>query len=79
MPEIGTSGSMSGEGNGVLANRPQATAPVLDSTLKDMNVMREAVEERAGEPLRAEILMMPSFSKGSCVELGSSDPRSAPP
>ncbi len=54
MPEIGTSGSMSGEGNGVLANRPQATAPVLDSTLKDMNVMREAVEERAGEPLRAE-------------------------
>jgi hypothetical protein len=38
----------------VLANRPQATAPVLDSTLQDVDMMREAVEERAGEPFRAE-------------------------
>ena len=32
MPEIGTSGSMSGEGKRSVGHRPQATAPFLDST-----------------------------------------------
>jgi hypothetical protein len=33
--------------------------------LKDVNVMREAVEERAGEPLRAEHGRMTQSSNGS--------------
>ena len=32
MPEIGTSGSMSGDGKRSVGHRPQAAAPVLDST-----------------------------------------------
>jgi hypothetical protein len=32
MPEIGTSGSMSGDGRRSVGHRPQATAPILDST-----------------------------------------------
>jgi hypothetical protein len=32
MPEIGTSGSMSGDGKRSDAEWPQATAPILDST-----------------------------------------------
>src|ERR1035437_7218703 len=32
MPEIGTSGSMSGDGKRGVGHRPQATAPILDST-----------------------------------------------
>ena len=32
MPEIGTSGSMSGDGKRSAGLRPQATAPILDST-----------------------------------------------
>jgi hypothetical protein len=32
MPEIGTSGLMSGDGKRSVGNRPQATAPILDST-----------------------------------------------
>jgi hypothetical protein len=35
MPEIGTSGSMSGDGKRSDAEWPQATAPVLDSTEGD--------------------------------------------
>jgi hypothetical protein len=36
MPEIGTSSSMSGDGKRSVGHRPQATAPVLDSTLADL-------------------------------------------
>ena len=32
MPEIGTSGSMSGDGKRSVGHRPQVTAPILDST-----------------------------------------------
>jgi hypothetical protein len=32
MPEIGTSGSMSGDGKRSVGHRPQAAAPILDST-----------------------------------------------
>jgi len=32
MPEIGTSGSMSGDGRRGAGHRPQAIAPILDST-----------------------------------------------
>jgi hypothetical protein len=32
MPEIGTSDSMSGDGKRSVGHRPQATAPILDST-----------------------------------------------
>ena len=32
MPEIGTSGSMSGDRKRGVGHRPQATAPILDST-----------------------------------------------
>ena len=33
MPEIGTSGLMSGDGKRGDGQRPQATAPILDSTV----------------------------------------------
>jgi hypothetical protein len=36
MPEIGTSSSMSGDGKRSAGYRPQATAPILDSTLSDL-------------------------------------------
>ena len=37
MPEIGTSSSMSGDGKRGVGHRPQATAPILDSTDRDKN------------------------------------------
>jgi hypothetical protein len=36
MPEIGMSVSMSGDGKRGVGHRPQATAPILDSTDSDM-------------------------------------------
>jgi hypothetical protein len=36
MPEIGSSGLMSGDGKRGVGHRPQATAPILDSTKRDM-------------------------------------------
>jgi hypothetical protein len=35
MPEIGSSGLMSGDGKRGVGHRPQATAPILDSTGAD--------------------------------------------
>jgi hypothetical protein len=36
MPKLGTSGSMSGDGKRGVGHWPQATAPILDSTLRHM-------------------------------------------
>ena len=36
MPEIGTSGSMSGDGKRSAGQGPQATAPILDFTATDI-------------------------------------------
>ena len=36
MPEIGMSVSMSGDGKRSVGHRPQATAPILDSTVSDI-------------------------------------------
>jgi hypothetical protein len=36
MPEIGSSGLMSGDGKRGVGHRPQATAPILDSTISDI-------------------------------------------
>jgi hypothetical protein len=36
MPEIGSSGLMSGDGKRGVGHRPQATAPILDSTEPDV-------------------------------------------
>jgi hypothetical protein len=36
MPEIGSSGLMSGDGKRGVGHRPQATAPILDSTQPDI-------------------------------------------
>ncbi|MFL6815161.1 MAG: recombinase family protein, partial [Bradyrhizobium sp.] len=36
MPEIGTSGLMSGDGKRGVGHRPQAAAPILDSTDEDL-------------------------------------------
>src|SRR5882672_10602421 len=36
MPEIGSSGLMSGDGKRGVGHRPQATAPILDSTQADL-------------------------------------------
>jgi hypothetical protein len=38
MPEIGTSGSMSGDGKRSAGLRAQATAPILDSTIAAYHV-----------------------------------------
>jgi len=43
MPEIGTSGSMSGDGKRSVGHRPQATAPILDSTESDVPAPARAV------------------------------------
>jgi hypothetical protein len=40
MPEIGTSGSMSGDGKRGVGHRPQATVPILDSTKCDIVALR---------------------------------------
>jgi hypothetical protein len=37
MPEIGSSGLMSGDGKRGVGHRPQATAPILDSTICDIS------------------------------------------
>jgi len=36
MPETGTSGSMSGDGKRSDGQRPQVTAPILDSTIASL-------------------------------------------
>ena len=36
MPEIGTFGLMSGDGKRGVGHRPQATAPILDSTIAEV-------------------------------------------
>jgi hypothetical protein len=38
VPEIGTPGLMSGDGKRGVGHRPQATAPILDSTEMDLDV-----------------------------------------
>jgi hypothetical protein len=43
MPEIGTSGSMSGDGKRSVGHRPQATAPILDSTISEMSRRRSSL------------------------------------
>jgi hypothetical protein len=40
MPEIGSSGLMSGDGKRGVGHRPQATAPILDSTISDIASLR---------------------------------------
>jgi hypothetical protein len=41
VPEIGTPGLMSGDGKRGVGHRPQATAPILDSTLTEMGESHE--------------------------------------
>jgi hypothetical protein len=43
MPEIGMSVSMSGDGKRGVGHRPQATAPILDSTVADATVAGPSV------------------------------------
>jgi len=58
MPETGTSGSMSGDGKLHDGQRPQATAPILDSTvathaaLPRMRRYRGTSGRRAGMQIR---------------------------
>ena len=40
MPEIGTSGSLSGDGKRSVGHRPQATALILDSTRSKIRKLR---------------------------------------
>ena len=40
MPEIGSSGLMSGDGKRGVGHRPQATAPILDFTTTDSGHLR---------------------------------------
>jgi hypothetical protein len=41
MPEIGSSGLMSGDGKRGDGHWPQATAPILDSTIGDISLQPE--------------------------------------
>jgi hypothetical protein len=43
MPEIGTSGLMSGDGKRGDGLRPQATAPILDSTAADIDLQKDNI------------------------------------
>src|SRR6476661_2113276 len=47
MPEIGTSGLMSGDGKRGVGHRPQATAPILDSTKADICPLHYCCRGRA--------------------------------
>ena len=46
MPEIGTSGLMSGDGKRGDGQRPQATAPILDSTNSDIPLETQTPPKR---------------------------------
>jgi hypothetical protein len=43
MPEIGMSVSMSGDGRRSVGHRPQATAPILDSTDPEVQIAAKRV------------------------------------
>ena len=47
MPEIGSSGLMSGDGKRGVGHRPQATAPILDSTNSDIGQLLNDYVRRA--------------------------------
>ena len=53
MPEIGTSGSMSGDGKRSVGHTAQATAPILNSTLSDIRHRRRLKPRLCSVPLRA--------------------------
>jgi hypothetical protein len=86
MPETGTSGSMSGDGKRSDGQRPQATAPILDSTEASLSVAQrhvgnwgkvEVVYTRSklrSRPL-ADMLHDPPFGKDGCYTLSA---RSSP-
>ena len=57
MPEIGTSGSMSGDGKRGAGHWPQATAPILDSTLCPVRVVAQGGLLSRGE---AVVLRQPN-------------------
>jgi glutamine amidotransferase PdxT len=46
MPEIGLSGLMSGDGKRGVGQRPEATAPILDSTLADIGPYARELKKR---------------------------------
>ena len=65
MPEIGTSGSMSGDGKRSAGLRPQATAPILDST--ELKATSEnSVTLTVAEPMSVRGKM--TRSRLSCVD-----------
>jgi hypothetical protein len=51
MPEIGSSGLMSGDGKRSVGHRPQATAPILDSTSADVRQL--AYSKLRSAPMRS--------------------------
>jgi hypothetical protein len=53
MPEIGMSVSMSGDGKRGVGHRPQATAPILDSTITGMAGARRSGSAVRGTPAAA--------------------------
>ena len=54
MPEIGTSGLMSGDGKRGDGQRPQATAPILDSTMWDIRQPELLLRKMIAETHSAE-------------------------
>jgi hypothetical protein len=48
VPEIGTPGLMSGDGKRGVGHRPQATAPILDSTEPDVDWAEVEMKEVGG-------------------------------
>ena len=72
-------------GGGLVLLRPDRRAPPPDGLLEavavavhcqDADVVGEPVEQGAGEPLRAEDVMMPPFSIGRCAAPAISGSRS---
>jgi hypothetical protein len=60
MPEIGTSGSMSGDGKRNVGHRPQVTAPILDSTIASLAAMQDLMPQTKGlEVARVEGQVVP--------------------
>src|SRR5215813_3018217 len=80
MPEIGTSSSMSGDGKRGVGHRPQATAPILDSTKAVLarairlseTMISAAKEQHHSGVIPANLTTPPHFSLSSAKSFPNS-------
>jgi len=74
VPEIGTPGLMSGDGKRGAGHRPQATAPILDSTNCDIRAIYDSAKAGTKKPRT-----MPGLKVCWRLELDQYLPMAGPP